>query len=323
MSHYFDEKEMFLEPKVEQFGSRMVMTNVHKPLKRKFLNIDTRFSDDYNNNTTTVNGSKISYATCTITLPERISDIKNMMVCNLELPMSFYNVSENLGNNAFKISLSTTDTNAQVVKINDGQYTASGLVNEINRAISTLSYTYNRLSYSTGNGGNANGSTAGLFSTFLSGGPTYYLNFDVNSAGTFDKYNLKSKLGWMLGFRSNQYLITSTSRSEAFLDINGPRYVYLVVDEFNSSGNQNSFVAPLYTSLVNKNILARVALNGTFPYGSVLPANNFNGLLLTDKRSYTGNANLQRLRVQLIYDNGNLLSLNGLDFSFCLEIEHE
>ena len=48
MSNYFDNKDNFLEPNVTQYGSHMVMTNVHKSSKTKYINIDTRFSDEYN-----------------------------------------------------------------------------------------------------------------------------------------------------------------------------------------------------------------------------------------------------------------------------------
>ena len=47
MSKYMDDKRMFLEPSVSQYGSRMVMTNVHKPTKKKYWNIDTQFCSDY------------------------------------------------------------------------------------------------------------------------------------------------------------------------------------------------------------------------------------------------------------------------------------
>ena len=47
MSKYMDNKSMFLEPTVSQYGSRMVMTNVSKPTKTKYWNIDTQFSSDY------------------------------------------------------------------------------------------------------------------------------------------------------------------------------------------------------------------------------------------------------------------------------------
>ena len=249
------------------------------------------------------------------------------MVCDAEIPMSFYNISENLGNNSFTIGTSSSDTNFQIVKINDGQYTVTSIITEINRAITAIAVSSYRNITVSSITNNTNSSTDQTFCRLtVTGGSSYFLNFAVNSTGTFDKYNLKSKLGWLLGFRNQSYTVTSSSvtTSEALIDINGPRYMYLVVDEFGSSGNQTSFIAPLYTSLVNRNILARITFNTrTFPYGSILPANNFNGLLLTDKRSYTGKTDLQRLRVQLVHENGNIVSLNGLDFSFCLEVEHE
>jgi hypothetical protein len=325
---YFDTKTMFMDPTVNQYGSNMVMTNVHKPTKRKYVNIDTRYCDDNNKSSSTViNGTTVNLATCDITLPQGITEVKSIMVCDAEIPMSFYNISENLGNNSFTIGTSSSDTNFQIVKINDGQYTVTSIITEINRAITAIAVSSYRNITVSSITNNTNSSTDQTFCRLtVTGGSSYFLNFAVNSTGTFDKYNLKSKLGWLLGFRNQSYTVTSSSvtTSEALIDINGPRYMYLVVDEFGSSGNQTSFIAPLYTSLVNRNILARITFNTrTFPYGSILPANNFNGLLLTDKRSYTGKTDLQRLRVQLVHENGNIVSLNGLDFSFCLEVEHE
>ena len=96
-----------------------------------------------------------------------------------------------------------------------------------------------------------------------------------------------------------------------------------MVDEF-SNGNPSSFIVPNYDFLAKANILAKITRNhSTFPFGSVLPANNFNGYLLTDRRRYTGKIDIQRLRVQLVNDLGNPVNLNGQEFSFCLEVEHE
>lgn len=49
MSKYLlsDDNSNFLEPTVTQYGSSMVMTNVNKPRKTMYLNIDTKFTDDY------------------------------------------------------------------------------------------------------------------------------------------------------------------------------------------------------------------------------------------------------------------------------------
>ena len=54
MSSYFDNKELFTGPKMNQYGSHMVMTNVAKSSKIKYVNIDTKFRDEYNSNVTTI-----------------------------------------------------------------------------------------------------------------------------------------------------------------------------------------------------------------------------------------------------------------------------
>jgi hypothetical protein len=60
-----------------------------------------------------------------------------------------------------------------------------------------------------------------------------------------------------------------------------------------------------------------------YPYGTILTANTFNGLLLSDQRLYAGKTDIQKLNIQLVDEWGNVVDLNGVDFSFCLEIEHE
>jgi len=45
--------------------------------------------------------------------------------------------------------------------------------------------------------------------------------------------------------------------------------------------------------------------------------------LICDERIYAGKVDLQKLKVQLLNEAGIPLNLNGLDFSFCLEVLHE
>jgi hypothetical protein len=284
----------------------MVMTNVTKPSKRKYINIDTKFRDDYQLY------EPNSVANFNVTLPERITEVKNMIVCNAEIPMSFYNVSPELGNNYFKIIYNTASV---MVEIPGGNYDAVGMINAINTSIQTKPSPYKNISVSIVNNHAVIDCSLG----------TLKIEFDINADGSLDKYNFKRKLGWLLGFRNISYTISPTAStvSENFADLTGLRYVYLVIDEF-GKGNQNSFLGPLPSSLVKKNILAKIMFNKTtFPFGTVIPANNFNGYLLTDRRSYTGKIDIQKLNVQLVDDVGNPVNLNGLDFSFCLEVEHE
>jgi hypothetical protein len=295
----FNSNELFLEPKTKQYGGHMVMTNVTKQTKIKHINIDTRFRDEYN---------YLSTANYNITLPQRITDVKTMTLTAIEIPMSFYNISANLGNNCFNITHSgTTNT----ITIADGYYDISTVKSAINSALTSYDLSYNYIG------------SASLFTT--SRNDSFNINFDVTPTGGYDKYNVKSKLGWILGFRNITYTITGNTltQSESFIDLNGPRYLYLAVDEFNK-GNQYSFISPLYTSLINKNIIGRISMDkATHGYGTILPANLTNGLLVSDLRSYTGKIDLLKLNLQLLDENGNNVNLNGLDFSLCLVVEHE
>jgi hypothetical protein len=78
------------------------------------------------------------------------------------------------------------------------------------------------------------------------------------------------------------------------------------------------------SSIVNKNILAKISLDPLhYTFGTLMPANEYNGLLKSDKRTYNGKVNLQKLKIQLVTEYGHPINLNGLDFSFCTEIEYE
>lgn len=307
MSHYLDNKQSFLEPSVNQYGNHMVMTNVVRPLKTQFVNVDTRFRDEYN--------IISSHASCNITLPERINDVKSLMVRNAEIPMVINNISLHLGNHCFVVRATSSGNTATIV-LENGEYTSASLKTAINTKLTNLGAVFDKLSIDV----SANGTTS--FKTTSAG---YTVMFNVLPNGTTDITQIKNKLGWVLGFREAEYTIASTSAvySENILQLNTVRYLYLVVDEF-SRGNHNSFLCPIKNSAISKNVLARITLNKVvYPQNSILPANNFNGLLLSDNRKYHGSVDLQKLKIELVDENGLVVDLNGLDFSFCLEIEKQ
>ena len=295
-----------MEPTVTQYGSHMVMTNVNKSTKTKYLNIDTRFRDNY---------SASSPSNYQLTLPERVTEVKSISARNIEIPITYYNISSTLGNNAMMIT--TTSTSAsQTVVVPDGQYTPSTLTSKINQLISalhapmTIVYSINSANFS-------------VF-TDTSANQSYTLNFNVTDQGVFTNNNLQFTLGWLLGFRSSSYSLQygSPMTSEGMVDLAGPRYLYLVVDEFLNTGPR-SFVTLLKTSSINQNVLARIAVNTTdHPYGTIVSANTANGILLTDCRTYSGKVNLERMNIQLVNECGIPMNLNGMDFTFCLELHH-
>jgi len=303
MSSYLDEKDLFMTPQVTQHGNHMVMTNVQKPIRLQYLNLDTRFKDNFQPS------NLINY---NITLPERVNEVKTITISNIELPMTFYNISDNLGNNTFGIIVNNKQS---VIVIPNGQYDISGIVIAINSQISVAGIS------------NMQFSVQNNFSIFSLTGPTnpITIDFSINTNGASDLSNLNFKLGGVLGFQYSQYILSiSPLISAGFINLRGPRYLYVILDEFSGKGNQSTFSTLLQKSSLGKNILARIQIDGiTYPYGTTLIANRGGGLLTSNIRSYNGKIDIQRFNIQLVNELGTVIDLNGQDLTLCLIVEYE
>lgn len=300
---------MFLEPTVQQYGNNMVMTGVQKPTKKKFVNMDTRFANDY-----MYPASFHTIEKYTLTLPERLTDVRSIRVRSVEIPKSFYNFSQSLGNTSFKAT-NITSGSYTTCMIPDGYYASVGdLLTAMNNNM-----TAPNLQVTLSDAGNVqfvNNTSA----------YAYDLDFAVDASGNSDKYQLRSKLGWALGVRDSSCVVAHGAPTvlDSLYNMNTVRYLYLVVDEL-SSASPHSFMAPVHLSTISKHILARICLLSptVYPFGTVLYGNEPNGVLVTDTRTYTNKIDIQKLNVQLVNEWGQPMDMNGLDFSFVLEIEHE
>lgn len=300
MSKYFDQSNMFLEPKVTQYGSHMVMTDVVMPTKSKYLNIDSRFRDTYDSS------AKADY---TITLPERVNNVRSLELKSLELPITFFNFSASQENNTFQLRIGASQT---TIIIDDGQYDAGDLVTEVNTKLGAAGAPFSDISIAISNNvatftnANANPCT---------------LTFDKSDC-TSPSSSLASKFGWKVGFRLNEYEIEGsggTQSGEAIVTLYLPRYLYFIVDEF-SNANPYSFFGLLQNSQISsQQILARMTIPTTFVNGElrILDQNQF---MVTDVRKYSNEINIQRLHVSIVDEFGNIIDLNGADFSFCLKL---
>jgi hypothetical protein len=302
MSQYLNNQSLFMEPKTTQYGSHMVMTDVTMSPTIKYLNMDTRYSDDFD---------KITSANYNITLPERVNDVKSLKVRCAEIPVSFYNISVQLDNNVFNVTESGT---THTFYIPDGLYDDATLVAAINGELAGAPAPVNQLVYSI----------VGKRSVFTNtSGVTMNLQFDVSQQGATDLQNMTYKLGWILGFRETDYSIQTISAitSDSFVDFHLPRYLFLVINEFKNT-NPYSFVTLMQSSEINRSqIVARIAMDYVnYPFGTVLRASEEQGYIVSDRRVYSGPTNLQRMNVQLVNERGIPMDLNGLDFSFCLEL---
>ena len=298
-------------PDVVQQDNHILQTQIYKPLKNKYVNIDTKFQ-----NSDTGYGNKLGGAVFNAVLPQRITEVQTLSIKCMEVPYSFYNFSQALQNTFFTFQYN----NGQIttVTIPDNNYTTtSSLITAVNTALIALDPSLN-ITISS------NQTTAILQNNHNTGSVVF--TFDTDTKGNYDKNNFKSKLGWALGFRTINTTIqpNSTKTSESFININTVKYLYLAIQENPNQGNPNSFVCPLFQSYINKDIVARIAIDtNLFQIGTVIDANLSNGYLLSDKRTYyPGKVALQNLQLQLLTDNGTPVNLNGQDFSFIMELEH-
>ena len=166
-----------------------------------------------------------------------------------------------------------------------------------------------------------------------------------------DTYNERStqplplNFGWILGFRHPLYTSynkltkspvdwssisteISTRRNElmkapgcsyvsdGFFECHGPRYLFLVVDDFNNNVNTNMFSA-FNSSILSKNILARISVKGTV--FSILSDDSKH--ITSTVREYFGPVNIEKLRIQLLDEYGRVLEMNNMDFSMALNIK--
>jgi hypothetical protein len=282
-----------------------IINPIARTANKYFLNIDTRFRENYYNTQST---------NFNIILPTQFNDVLTMQLDSIELPLTFYNISKQYGNNFFTIDASGT---SQIITIPDGNYTFDGILTILNDTMTALGGLFSNIIFNIDNtSGNGSGRMVVGLKT---GSPSfsYSLNFQANKFGIEDQNTpLPLKLGWIFGFRNGIYVNNSVYISEGLVDLNAFRYLYLVVDDYKNNVSNNYFSA-FTNSVLNKNILARISLQAdTY---TVLLQNNLN--IITSPRRYFGPVNIQNMTIQLLDEYGRIVDLNNMDLSFCLSLQ--
>jgi hypothetical protein len=283
-----------------------VINPIKKRTIRKNLNIDTKFRENYY----TTSASNFNFG-----LPINIDNVLQMQLASIELPTTYYVISKQYGNNFFSI---TVDASAPIViNIPDGNYTQLTIMDAINNQLTLEGITNVVFTINLTNGTTGSGQTLVGFSDSPSPPHTKLeLNFQADRFGISDRNTpLPLKFGWILGFRNGIYTGNLNYVSEGLVDTTGPKYLFLVVDDYNNSVNSN-FYSAFNSSILNKNILARISLQAnTF---NILEQNNLS--LITTPREYFGPVNIHTMNIQLLDEYGRIVDLNNMDFSFCLNL---
>ncbi len=206
----------------------------YRTIKRA-VNIDSRFRPNYYNT---------SSSDQQITLPYKFEKVINMRLASIELPLTYYAISESLGNNAFVVNWDNSGgefQNSVLVKIPDGNYQTyntntpngsggSEIESIMNGALLSsvaitptdapyngvtiqsdasfnLHYTVDSTSGKSVFALDVSGIDAGsLIDLINTGKLEYQIVFGVDSNGvTTTNHPLPFFLGWELGYRMNVY----------------------------------------------------------------------------------------------------------------------
>jgi hypothetical protein len=283
---------------------------VFNPLKRKIreenLVIDTRFRENYYNSSPT---------NFNFQLPMLVQNVLSMKLSAIELPTTYYAISKQLNNNYFTLTVNSV---SKVITIPDGNYDNDSFILCLNNQIILQGGEFQYINFVI-NIVNNNGSgqmMVGLVED-ASSNLQFELNFQADRFGYDDRSTpLPLKLGWIMGFRNGVYVNNQNYVSEGIVDLVGPRYFYLVIDDFNNNNNNGLFYSAFNSSILNKNILARISLQSEL--FKVLLENNLN--IITTTREYFGPVNIGNFQIQLLDEYGRVVDLNYMDFSFCLTL---
>jgi hypothetical protein len=164
--------------------------------------------------------------------------------------------------------------------------------------------------------------------------PDFYFVLDFT---TQENKNLNENLGWMMGYRKNQYRIDKTlthtdyifnpsylkpfifygyALSESSFGSNYTNYLYLEVDDYNRNCQTNTIYGNTGPeSYISNNILARITLNNV-PY-TIVEKNSSDHV--SKKREYYGPVKLEKLRIRLLNRYGKVVDMNNNNYSMLLE----
>lgn len=281
-----------------------IHTGTLNPIERKtitrIVNIDTKFRNNYD---TTLSSD------CVFDLPIRFPNVVTMELSSFEFPTLYYLTSLS-GDNYYYFTIEINFVIKYVC-----------IPNEIHNFIDVIAY-LNSYFQSIGQ---TEPEFSGLIFSLTITNPTTQSGiviienipingecpniFNINfSPLSQDNRPLSSNLGWLLGFRNSFYQNGTRYVSETLANFVCDKYLFLVIDEY-VNNKSDIFYSCFTTSMLNKNIIARIVLH---------PNNTLE--VVTEPRQYFGQIDVTKMKVQLLDEYGNIIHFKNIDYSFCLKL---
>jgi len=313
---------------------------INRKTVTKMYTVDTRFRTNYYTTTST---------NFLVEIPEEQKRVIEMKLSDIEIPTTYYTFNNAYENNYMWMRIILIDNTSQTgesrdylyIYIPEGNYSTSKFINTLNSQIKQYSeYQDITVAYDLSFvDGVAEGTGRVSFKYVGTNIKSVEINFSappiLNQYSTRKIINISEnnsflslysrtyfvplieRFGWILGFRNALYDTTgnnNTILSESILDITGPKYVYLSVDDHRMGVNTDFKICNV--SQIPNTILARIAIK--VPQFSIQIENDLS--VYAESRYYYGPVNITKLDIKLLDEHGRIVDLNSRDFSFTLKL---
>ena len=237
-----------------------------KNTTQRLIVLDSFFRQD--------SGAGSSNTDYTLDLSDHLTDVLSLRLWSIEVPLTYYIIDATYGNTCFWIS---DGTNNIPISIESGNYTSSTLVDALNEAFVDVNFTlspqtipisvpvsYNQTNYklTINLNGWAYTSVDSTTTSFTISPDTTALKFfdptatlQCNKTCVQQGLYINQTLGWIMGFHDEIGIVpinASGNTADAVLDLNGPRYFILSLDDYNQNHLNNGLVSITEPSKVVK-----------------------------------------------------------------------
>ena len=230
-----------------------------KNTTQRFVNLDSQFRQS-----TGVEDSSTDY-TCDLSDP--LTNVLSLRLYSVQIPYTWYVIDYTYGNTSIWLTDPDTNTNVQIAVV-PGNYSPNDFIVEFASAFTRAGFsgvsssTTNSLAQIYYNPNNAKiiMNLNGISGNVIINGSLTAFNINESTIITFFDYTAKLKsvetgviqtqcyinqtLGWIMGFRLPYINVSSTGNvAPAVLDLNGPRYLILSIDDYNQNHINNGIVS--------------------------------------------------------------------------------
>jgi hypothetical protein len=260
----------------------------------RFINLDSQFRQ-YTNG---IDSTSTDY---TLDLSDSLKDALKLSVYSYQIPYSWYIIDDAYGNTCFWIHDPITEQYINIY-VPPGNYTAETFQTQLNTSFLESGITTpavgspynlpanNPVYYNSNNGIITLFLYDGSYNDPLGVNPSFIIN-ETNSVVFYDftgnlncrevclsksNHFFNSTLGWIMGYRLPYiYIDPSGNKGSSILDLNGTKYLILVIDDYNQNHVNNSLVS---ISQYTNTLKIPSYYSTDVPYTCVTPAQQGNNL---------------------------------------------